>query len=183
MNIIKTPTGIITVDEVAKVLTQAQYNALSDKEKNNGTYYITDDDGETVMDIIGNRDISGFGNTVKDAIYNIGNDKITSDQIKSIIGTNATDDGISTAGNNLVLPNDRSYYVKDTTGVLNNLCGLDSNDNIYLAQGEVLNHNITIGNNKTGKLTLNGTIYIGGVTLDQYIQNEINTILSSALYS
>ena len=179
MNIIKTPTGIITVDEVAKVLTQAQYNALSDKDKKNGTYYITDDDGETVMDIIGNRDISGFGNTVKDAIYNIGSDRITSSQIKSIIGPELTDDGVSTSGNNLVLPNNRSYYVKDTTGVLNNLCGLDSNNNIYLAQGEVSNHNITIGNNKTAKLTLNGTIYIGGVTLDQYIQNKINAALNA----
>ncbi len=179
MNIIKTPTGIVPVDEVAKVLTQAQYNALSEDKKKNGTYYIIDEDGEALIDIIGTRDISGFGNTVKDAIYKIGNDVITSSQIKSIVGPELTGDGISNAGNNLVLPNNRSYYVKDTTGVLNNLCGLDSNNNIYLAQGEVSNHNITVGNNKTGKITLNGTIYIGGVTLDQYIQNKINAALNA----
>lgn len=52
MNVIKTPTGLIPVDEPAQLLTQAEYNNLTDEKKNSGTYYITNDDGTSLVSII-----------------------------------------------------------------------------------------------------------------------------------
>ena len=83
MNVIKTPTGLVPVDEIARVMTQAQYDALSAEEKKDGTFYITDDNGTSVMDIIGNRDISSIGKTVKDAIYIIDNKLETNSKVVS----------------------------------------------------------------------------------------------------
>ena len=43
MNYIRTPMGTIPVDEPVRELTQEEYDALSEEEKNNGaTYFIKD---------------------------------------------------------------------------------------------------------------------------------------------
>ena len=52
MNVIKTPTGLIPVDEPAKSMTQAEYNNLTSTEKNSGTYYIISGDGKSISLII-----------------------------------------------------------------------------------------------------------------------------------
>ena len=54
MNVIKTPTGLVPVDEPAELVTKAEYNNLTDTKKNNGTYYITNDDGTSVTSIMRN---------------------------------------------------------------------------------------------------------------------------------
>ena len=176
MNVIKTPTGLVPVDEIGRVMTQAQYDALSAEEKKDGTFYITDDNGKSVMDIIGNRDISNIGKTVKDAIYIIDNkledisDIIKSNQIKSLLGYTVSGDDIYESNGNLILKNERGVYIKDTAGVLNRMIGVDSSNNVYVAQGEASNHTIIMGNSKTKKTVLNGDVYIG----DKPIQNSMN---------
>ena len=44
MQYIKTPICIISVDDPAKVLSQKQYDALSNNAKSNGTYYVDDNE-------------------------------------------------------------------------------------------------------------------------------------------
>lgn len=44
MQYIKTPIGVVSVDEPANVLSQKQYDALSANAKSNGTYYVDDDE-------------------------------------------------------------------------------------------------------------------------------------------
>ena len=44
MQYIKTTIGIISVDDPAKVLSQKQYDALSNNAQSNGTYYVDDDE-------------------------------------------------------------------------------------------------------------------------------------------
>ena len=52
MKVIKTPTGLIPVDESAQSLTQAEYNNLTAEQKNTGTYYIISTDGTSITSII-----------------------------------------------------------------------------------------------------------------------------------
>lgn len=47
MQVIKTPVGLVKVDDPVKKVTQAQYDELSDDEKKTGTYYIKDDEEVT----------------------------------------------------------------------------------------------------------------------------------------
>lgn len=54
MNVIKTPTGLIPVDKPGELLTQAEYNNLTDEKKRDGTYYIINSDGNSILGIIKN---------------------------------------------------------------------------------------------------------------------------------
>ena len=47
MKIIKTPTGIITIDETTKKLTQAEYDALDNKK--DSIYLITDSSKKNII--------------------------------------------------------------------------------------------------------------------------------------
>ena len=49
VNVIKTPTGLIAVDPPAKFVTQTEYNNLTDQEKQDGIYYITNNDGSSII--------------------------------------------------------------------------------------------------------------------------------------
>ena len=106
MNIIKTPTGIVPVDEPAHVLTQEEYDALPEQDKVKGTYYISDDtedvtEGEMLMAIgaIGKGDISLLGDgTLTGAVLYLDKKKANQTDL------NATDvrvDGVLTSMQNL----------------------------------------------------------------------------------
>ena len=153
MNIIKTPTGIIPVDEVAKVLTQAQYNALSENEKKNGTYYIIDDDNESLMDIIGTRNISNIAGNVKDAIYLLNN-------YLKIVAFDATLVNISNNSNNLNF----NYKYGDTS---NTLCTLRNGrelvfkeSGLYEISADIVIYNSNNEDEFTTRIITNNTTYV-----------------------
>lgn len=52
MKVIKTPTGLIPVDEPAKLVTQTEYNNMPEEEQKSGTYYIINGDGTAISLII-----------------------------------------------------------------------------------------------------------------------------------
>lgn len=52
MKVIKTPTGIVSVDELTKIITEDEYNKLS--IKGDRLYLITDNDRKNIISIIKN---------------------------------------------------------------------------------------------------------------------------------
>ena len=52
MQVIKTPTGLIAVDELAQSMTQTEYNNLPADKQKIGTYYIISGDGKHIALII-----------------------------------------------------------------------------------------------------------------------------------
>ena len=52
MQVIKTPTGMIPVDEPAQCMTQTEYNNLPADKQKSGTYYIISGDGKHISLII-----------------------------------------------------------------------------------------------------------------------------------
>ena len=48
MQVIKTPTGLIAVDELAQSMTQTEYNNLPADKQKIGTYYIISGDGKHI---------------------------------------------------------------------------------------------------------------------------------------
>ena len=52
MNVIKTPTGLIPVDEPVKLVTQTEYNNMPENEQKSGTYYIINGEGTAITLII-----------------------------------------------------------------------------------------------------------------------------------
>lgn len=121
MKAIKTPTGIITVDDPAVVLTQAEYDALPEDKKNKGIYYITDTGSSEVLDIIGITDFSSIGYTITDALVNLNtsNNKISQNQSSADAHIASLIAGTSEANGNAELIDARlnnDGYVYNTLG-------------------------------------------------------------------
>lgn len=75
-----------------------------------------------------------------------------------------------------------TYYV-NCDKAKNNSIVADNNSNESINTISVVPDNnakdiISIGDSSTKKITLNGKVYIGGLSLDEYIKNKINEILN-----
>ena len=96
MQIIKTPTGTIKVDETTKKLTQAEYNALGDNKKD-GIYLITDSSKNNIIGLY--KDGIQINNFPASKIALTPSGNITKNNVQEAIVEN--DSHITTTKNNL----------------------------------------------------------------------------------
>lgn len=121
MQIIKTPTGTIKVDETTKKLTQAEYNALGDNKKD-GIYLITDSSKKNIIGLY--KDGAQINNFPASKIALTPSGNITKSNVQEAIIEN--DSHITTTKNNL------SSHVNNTSNphkVTKTQVGLGNVDN------------------------------------------------------
>lgn len=89
---IKTPTGIIAVDDIAHHVTQEEYDALPEQEQKEGLYYITDDGSDniigdllTIKGVIGEDDIAPIGDgTITSALNALQSNKASASELNTL---------------------------------------------------------------------------------------------------
>lgn len=158
MKIIKTPTGIITIDETTKKLTQAEYDALDNKK--DSIYLITDSSKNNIVGLY--KDGIPINNFPASKIALIPSGTLTKTNVQEAIAEN--DSHITTIKNNL------SSHTSNTSNphrVTKSQVGLGNVDNtsdinkpVSTAQQSAINDAKKSVNNSLNSHTSNTTVHI-----------------------